>query len=136
MPQQILNLSQWETRVHDVFSMARICKMTQAQIHESVQSQIYDELHRKHGGKRAVYSAYVHGFVSGLLRAEQNTIMRNDVEFCYLVDGVLFSTHKDTDKRQTEEFYARDAGSELSNAPSGFVWKGTVKPYFGFEPKA
>lgn len=135
MQKQILNLGQWETRVHDVYSMARICKMTQTEILARVQSQIYDELQRKHGGKRAVYSAYVHGYVSGLMHAEQQDIMQNHVEFCYLVDGVLFSTHKDTEKRQTEEFYARDAGHELNDKPSGFVWRGTVKPYFGFEAK-
>jgi hypothetical protein len=138
MKNTILNMGQWETRVSDVFHMVKLCKMTQEDAIEYYKKNIYSELYRKVGKTKPkhVYSVYMHGFVYGLMRAEQKRIERENLEFCYLVDGILFSTHRDTDKRKTEEFFQAGKGSYLVDKPSGFIWKGSDKVYFGFEPKS
>ena len=41
----------------------------------------------------------------------------------------LFSTHRDSTHRKTEEFYSAGKGSELGKLESAHVWKGTDKPY-------
>jgi hypothetical protein len=137
MPQQILDMGQWEIRVNDVFSMIRFSRMHHAKSLEYINEKIYSELNRKHGKvkPKAVYSAFMHGYVSGLIRAEHNRLYREFLEYCYIVNGVMYSTHKDSDKPKTEEFYARNQGNILADSPNGHVWKGSDKIYFGFEQK-
>lgn len=130
MPRQILTLTQWETRVFELFSTVRVCRMTSAQVIERTDSAIYEELNRKHG-TRAVYSSYVKGYVAGLISAARARIYAEQVEFCYVIDGVIFSTHKTSSHRLTEEFYSAGRGAELANYPSGHFWKDSNKPYTG-----
>lgn len=131
-PRAVLELSQWESRVAELYSMARLCKMSHPRFMERRQAQVLAELTRKYGGKRAVYSAYVHGYVSGLMRAHDAALYRYHLEFCYLVDGVLYATgqHSET-HRLTDEFYSTNRGHLLSSAPSGHYWKGSDVCYFG-----
>lgn len=129
-PQAILSLTQWETRIADFYSSTRSFRLTSAEMQERRQTYILSELSRKHG-KRAVYSAYVAGYVAGLEAAHRAEMYRFHLEYCFCVDGVLYSTHRDSTHRKTEEFYARGEGHILGNAPvHGHYWKGTDKPYF------
>lgn len=130
MQKSILTLSQWQARISDVYNMARLSHMPHSKLMEYRAEWITAELTRKHG-KRNVYSAYVRGYVAGLEAAESARLYREFLEYCYCVDGVLYSTHKESVHRKTEEFYARNAGHELSSAAvHGHYWKGTDKPYF------
>lgn len=43
--------------------------------------------------------------------------------------GVLFSTHRDSTHRKTEEFYAANRGCELPKLEGAHVWKGTASNY-------
>lgn len=126
---KILSTLDWETRVGDTYHMVELCHMASAEANTYYAQQIDTELNRKHG-TRSVYSAYVKGFVRGMCRTRDNHIMRDLVEYCYVEDGVLFSTHKASTHRSTEEFYSSGRGCELGNLPSGFYWKGTNKPFF------
>jgi hypothetical protein len=125
----ILGMMEWETRVADTYSMIESCRMNSADTLAYIRKWIDAELTRKHGS-RAVYSQYLQGFVRGMCRARDNRIMRDLVEFCYVENGVLFSTHRESAHRKTEEFYSAGRGCELAGMPSGFFWKGTDKPYF------
>lgn len=124
----VLNLTQFEYRVAEVYSTIRICRMTHAEAIAEVKRLITDEAYRKYANGRHVYSVWTRGFVSGLDRAHYNALWR-EVEFCYLVDGVLYSTHKTSTHRLTEEFYARGEGHLLSKAEGRHYWLGTDKPY-------
>ncbi len=44
--------------------------------------------------------------------------------------GILFSTHKQSTHRLTEEFYSAGKGAELGGLPNGIYWRGSDKPYF------
>ncbi len=132
MRNTVLTLSQWETRVSDAFHMVELCRMTSRAMRDYVQSKINAELCRE-TKTRPVYSRYERGYVHGLIRARETRIQNAMVEFCYLKDGVLYSTHKQSTHRTTEEFYSSGRGAELANLPSGFYWKGTDKPFFGVD---
>lgn len=83
---------------------------------------------------RPRYDSWTRGFAAGLIEAEWNQIMHNEVEFCYRHPDrpeVLFSTHKESVHRKTEEFYERNAGPELNDYESAHVWKGTNKSIDG-----
>jgi hypothetical protein len=129
---KILKMYEWESRIREVFSMAKICRMTQDEMIQRMQELVFDELNRKQGIKnpKNVYSAYMHGFVEGLIYAGRNDLFRNYLEFCYKVDGILYSTWKDSSHRNTEEFYARQEGNKLADAENHFYWQGTDKIYF------
>lgn len=104
-----------------IYSTARICKMTSAEISERV------EAWRATFPKRLTVNE--HGFVSGFIHALNDAIWQ-EVEFCYRDGaGVIYSTHKASTHRLTEEFYASGRGCELADMESAFLWKGSDKPY-------
>lgn len=123
-----VSLSQLETRIADIFSMGEICKMSASEIDQRLREQIIDPInYRTPKGKRK-HSVFVSGYVAGLIARHRNETWQK-VEFCYLVDGVLYSTHKDSDKRKTAEFYDAGKGSVLADMPCAHFWKGSDKPY-------
>ena len=61
-------------------------------------------------------------YAKGYDMALHNQLWRNDLEFCYVVDGVLYSTHKDSCHNNAEVFY--DRGSEfMDSLERGHYWK-------------
>lgn len=120
---------QWRTRVNEVYSMVTLCRMEQSAELEYVQKHIRAELGRK-WGKRFIYSPYLQGYVEGLLDAKREHITRELTEFCYVQNGILFSTHKQSTHRLTEEFYSAGKGAELCSLPHGIYWRGSDRPYF------
>jgi hypothetical protein len=109
------------TRLRDVFSTVRICRMPATDARERVQS-VFNALPKS-------TPRHVIEFLRGYCTALQDSVW-SDVEFCYRdASGTLFSTHRDSTHRKTEEFYASGKGCELGNLESAHVWKGTDKPY-------
>jgi len=48
------------------------------------------------------------------------------LEFCYMgKDGVLYSTHKKSKHRSTEEFYSSGRGHELFHLQGDHYWRGS-----------
>jgi len=131
----ILTLSAWETRVADCFSQTSIYQSTQAQHLERIGKYIHAELNRKHG-QRAVYSAYVKGFVTGLCRAHDSDMMRNHIEFCYIVDGIFYSvdarTKHATPRDYCEKVNPDNGGAVLcrDDTPRGLFWRDSDKRFF------
>jgi hypothetical protein len=123
-----LKMSEWESRVAGVFSHAVSCKASFAEYLAYKDRHVRAELLRQ-SGKRYIYSPYIQGFVQGLESVHWANLYRFHLDFCYLVDGVLYSTHKTTARRKTDEFYARGEGHLLNNAPSGHYWIGSDKKF-------
>lgn len=123
-----LTMSQWETRVAETFSVIVLSRTTHEHALEIINRRIYTELNSR-TKTRARYTQYIKGFVQGLITAHRARIFQNEVEFCYIVDGVLYSTHKNSTHKSTEEFYQNGTGHLLNDAKSGLYWKGTELPY-------
>lgn len=131
MKNTVLSLSQWETRVSDAFGIITIGRVTHAESLDIIDRRIYTELNSR-TATRARYPAYVKGFVAGLISARRASIWRDHVEFCYMVDGVLYTTSKaNTGKPKTEEWHARGQGHILAGSQSAHYWIGTDKQYSG-----
>lgn len=128
----ILSLTQWETRIADIFSCAASFHSNHTEQNERITQWVHCELNRKHGARR-VYPAFVQGYVFGLLAAHR-AAQWSKMEFCYVENGILFSTHMGSVHRSTEEFYASGRGSELSKLPCAHFWKGTDKPFTPIRP--
>ena len=131
MRNAILSMGQFETRVNDVFSMAIICGQSSEELQNRLNRHVYDEVNRTTGkSKRRVYSGYMSGFVQGLITSARDDLYKNHLEFCYLVDGVLYSTHKTSEKKTTEQFYKNDTYKVLNSAPNGHYWRKSNKPFY------
>lgn len=128
----ILTHREFETRIADCYHMARVCRLTSEEALDRLQKHVLSEVNRTIGKvrPRPVYSYHMKGFVSGYCRALDNARYANDLEFCYMQNGILFSTHKESIHRKTEEFYAAGKGCELGDLPSGHYWKFSDKPFF------
>lgn len=126
-----VTLSELQTRVNDVFSSGIICKMTSTEITKRLVDRVCEPLNARTPAGRRKHSAYLAGYVQGLVDKWRADIWRYHVEFCYTVDGVLYSTHKDSARRKTAEFYAAGKGVELTaHAESGrHYWKNSEKAY-------
>lgn len=109
-------------RLGDVYASARIFHLTSKQLNKRAFG-IYDGLPKD-------IPRHVREFIRGYEARLQDELYQRDLEFCYLYDGVLYSTHKESTHRLTEEFYDRNEGHLLCNCPNGHYWKGTNKPYF------
>lgn len=132
---QILTLTQWETRAADCFSQTRIYKSSQALHLERLARVIHSELNRKHGA-RAVYSNYVKGFVTGLCRAHDADMMRQHIEFCYIVDSVRYSVDSRSSLPTTRDYCDKvnptNGGAVLcrDETPRGLFWRDSDKRFF------
>lgn len=131
----ILGLSQWEIRIADVFSSTICFKSTQAEHLERVTKTIYSELNRCHG-TRAVYSNYIKGFVYGYMRACDSAMMRDKIEFCYIVDGTMYSVWRESTHKTTRDYCEKinpeSGGAVLcrDDTERGLFWRGTDKRFF------
>jgi hypothetical protein len=127
----ILTQRGFQIRIEDCYSMARVCRMDSKAARAYLEKHVLFELARTTGKtKRPVYSVFMKGFVSGYCRALDNARYRDDLEFCYLKDGILYSTHKESIHKSTEEFYSSGRGCELGSLPSGHYWRFSDKPFF------
>lgn len=129
---KILTHREFEIRIEDCYHMARVCRMTSIAARDYLEKHVLSEVNRTIGKvrPRPVYSYGMRGFVSGYCRALDNARYRNDLEFCYVENGILFSTNKDSLHRSTEEFYAAGRGCELPYLQSGHYWRFSDKPFF------
>lgn len=125
--------------INEAFEAARRIGETQEQLLARLQI-IRDELNSKTPGGAWRYDQYMRAHAQGYIQARHDDVMRKYVEFCYRdAAGVLYSTHRDSTHRKTEEFHASGRGAELSTLEGTHVWKGTDKPFgpwtrYGSEP--
>lgn len=124
-----ISLMQLETKVNDVFSMAKVCHWSSSELSERCNKYLTEPINEKYPSGKRKHSTWLAGYVSGLIAANRSIIWREHVEFCYLVDGVLYSTHKDSDKPTTEQFYERGEGNILADSEGRHYWKGTDRAF-------
>lgn len=70
---------------------------------------------------------HVHEYVRGYERCLFDMMFRNDLEFCYLVEGVLYSTWRASHHPTTQVWYDQNKGHCLLTAPGAHYWRGTDK---------
>lgn len=134
---EILSHPRIEARISSIFSCIEHAKKS-LDFLNSEALPLWQELASKTEGGRHRYTAYTRGFARGIFDTHWHRIMREKVEFVYkpAVDvpqigakaGELFSTHKVSVHRRTEEFYVAGLGIMLNEAYYTHVWLGTDKP--------
>lgn len=131
----ILTLSAWETRVANCFNATISYKHNQAQHLEYIDKHIHAELTRKHG-PRPVYTEFVQGYVKGLCCARRADMMQNHIEFCYVVDGIMYSVNKQSTHATTRDYCDKvnpeTGGAVLcrDDTVRGLFWLDSDKRFF------
>jgi len=122
-------LSDISAAINDTFNSARQFGLTHDELLKRVKA-IADELNTRTPAGSRRYSEYEAHYANGYIAARQDDIWQLYTEFCYRDSaGVLYSTHRESTHRKTEEFYAAGRGAELAKLEGSHVWKGTDKPF-------
>ena len=100
------------TAIADLWSAARIYKMS----HEDILKR-----------KKEILSTIAHcpQWVKEYVNGQDSVYFKmhyQHLEFCYLVEGVLYSTYKKSTRPTTEHFFSRDMGHVLSDAPNAHYY--------------
>lgn len=127
-----ITMTELANRIRAVYSKHVTSKSTSADIRREIIEKIIEPLSARTPSGRPKHSLYLKGYAQGIIDGLREDIMRNHVEFCYLVGGKLYSTlrEKDTKRQTIRKFYKAGKGHLLSDAHSGLYWKGSDKPYF------
>jgi len=121
---------QIETATADIFSTATICRHTSAELYQRLREQITEPMQTRTPAGRRRFTSFARGYAAGVIAEKLNALWYKEVEFCYRDEaGQIFSTHKQSAHRSTEEFYAAGRGVELARMECAHVWKGTDKPF-------
>lgn len=116
--------SRAQTNLIDLFNIAKTCHLTAKEINDRY-IEIKDRLLYK---TKAPYwtIAYLDGYREALIA----NLYRNHLDFRYLINGVMVSTHKQSD------IYLEKLGfqwSDCNNMPCGHYWTGSNKPFSDIE---
>lgn len=125
------SISRIESRINEVFTMAEICGWHSSKLNDVLMERIINPINHKTASGKRRHSVWLAGYVSGYIASKRNDIWRNKVEFCYEYNGELYSTHKESKHKTTQEFYDRNEGYILSGCKGAHYWKGTNKPFSG-----
>lgn len=124
-----------ESRIDELFTMARLCHWSHSEILEHLQTRVYAPLAMRAPNGRRKHSQWLAGFANGYVHAKMKEIWRM-VEFVYQdVDGTLYSTYRDSTLRKTAEWHEAGRGAELGKLPRGFVWSDCSKPFTPIQPE-
>ena len=110
----------FKVRISDLHSQTISFKLTHSAYLE-LRRKLWDSLPK---GTPGWLRSYLRGYEEACYD-RLNSMM----EFCYVENGVLFSTWRNSTPRKTQEFYDADRGHELSNLPCAHFWQGTDKPW-------
>lgn len=118
----INRLQSGRTNLRDLWSRARIFKMTHADVLKE-KEKVFSRL-----GKLPRYAnSELRGYDLALFEAHYSSL-----EFCHKLKGILYTTSKsDTGKPKTERLYSKKLGYYLSKHSDGgdFYYIGTDKPF-------
>lgn len=134
MAKKVYSMGDFEKKVISCFHMARTFKQTTNFLQDELLKSVRTELVSSTPSGKRRYSNWMMGYVNGLIRANFYQIEQNEVEFCYEVEGVLYTTskRKDSTKRKLRELMdeKKPTCQEMDSYTRGHYWFNTNKPYF------
>ena len=113
--------------IYSCYSMAKIGKSTSNQLHKNLR-QVSELL-----PKGTPY--HVISFLNGMKEVLSEQLYRNELEFCYTIDGVIYSVYKNSERYYEKHNITPKQLCDDADK-SGHYWIGTDKPYFiGYDKK-
>lgn len=125
----MLTLSQFQNRISEVFATCHLMNSSCTELNERIDRFVNSEVNRKTKSGRNVYDRLTKGFVMGQIHLQHELILKH-MEFCYTIDGKLYTTSKVSDKPKVEQFYGTDSTGKINSSMCGHYWFGTDKLYY------
>ena len=124
------NVTRTELRsiISSIYSEARHFYLTQAEIQEKLNEKLLRPLNVCYKNGRRKHPSTLAAYVTGYIDAEREHFMQTELEFCYEVEGVVYTTrHAKDSKRLTIDGIPAPT---LQYAPHGFYYKNKDVRYF------
>ena len=115
-----------KARINEIFQMATICGYSNLIICEQLNDKIYTPLGERYSNGRRKHSVWLSGYAQGIIDSWRDRLYFEYLEFCYVVNGELLSTHKTSKRRTTREF---ENYQVLSNCESSHYYKHVDKVF-------
>ena len=112
--------------IHDCFHMTKLTRCSHVEHLARMDAKVWSRV------RTEKVPGWVQSYLSGVADTLADANWQN-LEFVYLYEGELYSTHRDSTFKTTEIFYQTDRGHILGDCPCAHVWKGTDKAWNAFE---
>lgn len=126
---KLLLLMDFEQRVDAIIHSIQCTHSPHATLLLRYYSQVDSELRSTTASGKRRYSTYVRGYVFGYYMARTKILLKT-MEFCYNVDGTLYSTGRNGDRPHISKLLNMSKYADLGDYPCGYYWPGTDKCYF------
>ena len=123
-------MQQVESRINSMFNSAKLFK-ADADFLRAEYTKLSSELNSRTQSGKLRYSKFLSAYAFGYRMALNNQLWQNELEFCYVYQGELYSTHKTSTHKNAELLYLNRENSSafMDSLERGHYWKGTNKKF-------
>lgn len=123
-------MQQVESRINSMFNSAKLFK-ADAEYIRAEYTKLSTELNSRTRSGKLRYSKFLSAYAFGYRMALNNQLWQNELEFCYVYQGELYSTHKTSTHKNAELLYLNreNSSSFMDSLERGHYWKGTNKKF-------
>ena len=122
-----LSFTQIQTRIFGIFDTAKISHQDIYSINKKF-DELLAELKSRTASNKPRYPYYVLKYAQGYFHALHDEVWKNHLEFCYVFDGEIYSTHEKTINKNADVLYSRGS-SFMDSLDRGHYWKNTNKKF-------
>lgn len=119
--------SELKDKIVSIYNSARSFKSTQTELQTRLQTEIYYPLNELYSNGRRKFPNSLYSFALGVSYVMADRILNEYTEFCYIYQGELYSTHRESSHNTTKML---NDLSVLNECESHFYWKHSEKVYF------
>ncbi len=113
-----LKTTEFEERIDSLFRHANYWHWSQQELLSEYKRIVLDELDSKAPSGKARYPVAVRSYASGYYMAKDKQHL-NNMEFCYDVDGTLYTTAKASNRPHWRQI----GTAAIKNVPNGYYYK-------------
>lgn len=130
MKTQKITMQQVESRINSMFNSAKLFK-SDADFLRAEYTKLSSELNSRTQSGKLRYSKFLSAYAFGYRMALNNQLWQNELEFCYVYQDELYSTHKNSTHKNAELLYLNRENSSafMDSLERGHYWKGTGKKF-------
>lgn len=119
--------SELKDKIVSIYNHAKLFKLSQTELCNKLQIEIYYPLNELYSNGRRKFPNSLYYFALGVSYVMGDRILNEYTEFCYIYQGELYSTHRESSHNTTKML---DNLSVLNECESHFYWKNSDKIYF------
>lgn len=130
MKTQKITMQCVESRINSMFHSVKLFKADAEYIRDEY-TKLSTELNSRTPSGKLRYSKFLSAYAFGYRMALNSQLWQNELEFCYVYNDELYSTHKTSTHKNAELLYLNRENSSafMDGLDRGHYWKGTSKKF-------